>query len=155
KCSHSSTSSPNWEKDSISRDHSQAAVARQAHIRPPWARSTPVFCAASVAPMTDRRLRVLYLNNAFPPGVSGRFPSLNPAGHPQETRMGQALGRLTDLRTVGLLPEEVYGQLEPRDGSIGLEHACLLWERRPELWHRWLSWRRLRRYYLAESARSG
>ena len=102
--------------------------------------------------MTDRRLRVLSLNNAFPPGVTGRFPAVNPAGHANETRMLQALGRLTQLSSVGLLPEETFGHLEPRDDSFGLEQDLLLWERKPELWHRWRSWRRLRHFYLAKIA---
>ncbi len=105
--------------------------------------------------MATDRLRVLYLSNAFPPGVTGRFPSVNPAGHPQETRMAQALARITDLSSVGLLPQEVWGRLEPRDDSLGLEHKLLLWERPPELWHRWRSWRQLRRFYLEKTARSG
>ena len=102
--------------------------------------------------MTDSRLRVLSLNNAFPPGVTGRFPAVNPAGHANETRMLQALGRLTQLSSVGLLPEETFGHLEPRDDSFGLEQDLLLWERKPELWHRWRSWRRLRHFYLAKFA---
>jgi len=105
--------------------------------------------------MSNSRLRVLYLSNAFPPGVGGRFPSVNPAGHPQETRMAQALARKTDLVSVGLLPQEVWGQLEPKDDSIGLDHKLLLWERPPELWHRWWSWRQLRMFYLMEFVRNG
>jgi len=105
--------------------------------------------------MTNRRLRVLYLSNAFPPGVTGRFPSLNPSGHATETRFGEALGKLTELKSVGLLPGEVWGNLEPADGSIGLNHELLLWERKPELWHRWRSWRQLRQYYLEEVSRTG
>jgi glycosyltransferase involved in cell wall biosynthesis len=100
--------------------------------------------------MKDNRLRLLYLSNAFPPGVTGRFPSVNPAGHATETRMAQALGALADLTTVGLLPEEVFGQLEPRDGSLGVEHELILWERKPELWHRWQAWRQLKHFYRAK-----
>jgi glycosyltransferase involved in cell wall biosynthesis len=105
--------------------------------------------------MPNPRLRVLYLSNAFPPGVSGRFPSLNPAGHATETRMTQALARRTALTSVGLMPGEVWGKLEPRDDSLGVEHEVLLWQRKPELWHRWRSWRRLRRFYLERMARGG
>src|SRR5580693_6724863 len=96
------------------------------------------------------QLRVLSLSNAFPPGVTGRFPSVNPAGHATETRMNQALAKLTDLSSVGLLPEETFGHLEPNDGSLGLDHELLLWERKPELWHRWRAWRKLRAWYLAK-----
>jgi glycosyltransferase involved in cell wall biosynthesis len=102
-----------------------------------------------------KRLRLLYLSNAFPPGVAGRFPGVNPAGHPQETRNVQALAKLAEISTVGLLPEETFGRLEPRDGSLGLEHELLLWERKPELWHRWRAWRQLRRFYLEKVARTG
>lgn len=105
--------------------------------------------------MPANRLRVLYLSYAFPPGVSGRFPSLNPAGHATETRMAQALSRQAEVSTVGIQAREVFGNLEPRDDSIGLEHELLLWDRRPELWHRWYSWRQLRRFYLERTARSG
>jgi glycosyltransferase involved in cell wall biosynthesis len=105
--------------------------------------------------MSNHRLRLLYLSNAFPPGVTGRFPSLNPAGHATETRMAQALGGLTQLSSIGLLPEEVFGKLEPRDDSLGLEHRLLLWERKPELWYRWRSWRTLRHHYLREAGRAG
>jgi glycosyltransferase involved in cell wall biosynthesis len=69
--------------------------------------------------------------------------------------MVQALSRLAEISTVGMLAREIYGKLEPRDDSIGLEHELLLWDRRPELWHRWHSWRRLRRYYLEKTARQG
>jgi glycosyltransferase involved in cell wall biosynthesis len=103
--------------------------------------------------MSNPRPRLLYLSNAFPPGVTGRFPSINPAGHANETRMAQALGRLTDLSSVGLLPAEVFGKLVPRDDSLGLEHQFLLWDMKPELWHRWRSWRLLRYHYLQELAR--
>lgn len=105
--------------------------------------------------MTNNPLRVLYLSNAFPPGVSGRFPAANPAGHATETRFAQALGKRVRLSTVGLLPDVVYGRLEPRDDSLGLEHEMVIWDRRPELWHRWLCWRQLRRYYLDKVAKEG
>lgn len=105
--------------------------------------------------MTNGRLRVLSLTYAFPPGVSSRFPSLNQAGHPNETRLAEALSRLAEVSTVGMLAREIFGKLEPRDDSIGLEHELLLWDRRPELWHRWHSWRQLRRFYLEKTARQG
>jgi glycosyltransferase involved in cell wall biosynthesis len=105
--------------------------------------------------VTNDRLRLLYLTYAFPPGVIERFPSLNPSGHATETRMTQALSRLAEVSTVGMLAREIFGKLEPRDDSIGLEHELLLWDRRPELWHRWNSWRQLRRFYLEKTARHG
>jgi glycosyltransferase involved in cell wall biosynthesis len=69
--------------------------------------------------------------------------------------MAQALSRLAEVSTVGMLAREIFGKLEPRDDSIGLEHELLLWDRRPELWHRWHSWRQLRRFYLEKTARHG
>jgi glycosyltransferase involved in cell wall biosynthesis len=105
--------------------------------------------------MSDKRLRLLYLSNAFPPGVTGRFPSINPSGHATETRFGQTLAKLAGVTTVGLLPGDVFGQLEPRDNSLGLDHELVIWERKPELWHRWLSWRQLRRFYIDKVARDG
>lgn len=105
--------------------------------------------------MRPHRLRLLYLSNAFPPGVTGRFPDVNPAGHATETRMAEALAKLTTLSTVGLLPGDVFGRLEPRDDSLGREHDLILWERRPELWHWWRAWRALRRFYAAAVARDG
>jgi glycosyltransferase involved in cell wall biosynthesis len=121
------------------------------HCFPLGTRARSRYCSF----MTGRRLRVLSLSNAFPPGVTGRFPSVNPAGHANETRMLQALARVTRLSTIGLLPEETFGHLEPNDGSLGLEHELLLWERKPELWHRWRSWRALRSFYLKKSATEG
>lgn len=105
--------------------------------------------------MTGRPLRIFYLSNAFPPGVSGRFPSVNPAGHATETRMTRALAEITQLTSITLLGGEVFGALEPRDDSLGLEHELVLWDRPPEPWHRWRSWRQLRDHYLRSVAASG
>jgi glycosyltransferase involved in cell wall biosynthesis len=69
--------------------------------------------------------------------------------------MAQALSRRAEISTVGMLAREIFGKLEPRDDSIGLEHKLLLWDRRPELWHRWHSWRQLRHFYLEKTARHG
>lgn len=69
--------------------------------------------------------------------------------------MAQSLSQLAEVSTVGMLAREIFGRLEPRDDSIGLEHELLLWDRRPELWHRWSSWCRLRRFYLEKTARHG
>jgi hypothetical protein len=62
--------------------------------------------------MANAPLRVLYLTNALPPGVSGRFPSLGAAAHATETRMAQALAKRVTLSTVGLLSRRVWGHLE-------------------------------------------
>jgi glycosyltransferase involved in cell wall biosynthesis len=69
--------------------------------------------------------------------------------------MAQALSRQAEVATVGLLASELFGRLEPTDDSIGLEHELVLWDRRPELWHRWHSWQRLRRFYLEKAAGDG
>jgi len=105
--------------------------------------------------MTAGRLRILFCSHAFPPGVSQRFPGVQSAPHAQQTHMGLALARLADVSTVGWMHHKVWGHLEPRDNSIGLEHELLLWDLKPELWHRWRSWRRLRRFYLAKVEREG
>ena len=44
---------------------------------------------------------------------------------------------------------------EPKDDSLGLELDLKLWDRNPVLWHRWISWRKLRHYYLEEVQRNG
>ena len=105
--------------------------------------------------MTRDRLRLLYLSNAFPPGVSGRFPTIAAAAHATETRMAQALSKVAEISTVGLITGKLRGHLEPRDDSIGLEHKFVLWESPPDLWHRWRNWRQLRRFYLEEVKRNG
>lgn len=105
--------------------------------------------------MKDSRLRFLYLSNAFPPGVTGRFPASCAAAHATETRMAQALAKRVDITTVGLLPKKIWGHLEPRDDSFGLEHGLIIWDRKPEIWHRWVSWRKLRDFYLEHVKQSG
>ena len=69
--------------------------------------------------------------------------------------MAQALAKRAEISTVGLLPRRIWGHLNPTDDSLGLEHKLLICERRPELWHRWRSWRQLRRFYLEEVKRKG
>ncbi len=98
--------------------------------------------------MTNDPLRILFLSHAFPPGVSNRFPAIQNAPHAQQTHMARAFARLAEVSSVGWLPAKVWGRLEPRDNSDGLEHDLLLWDLKPELWHRWRSWHRLRRFYL-------
>lgn len=102
--------------------------------------------------MTSRPLRLLYLGNAYPPGMAGEtfitsHSFLTP--HISETRLVQGLSRLADVSTVGLLSGKSWGRRnEPKDDSPGLEHDLVLWNRNPALWHRWISWRKLRRLYL-------
>jgi glycosyltransferase involved in cell wall biosynthesis len=107
--------------------------------------------------MTNRRLRLLYLGNAFPPGMAGESfvtadSFLTP--HLSETRLVQELSRLADVSTVGLLPGKTWKKRkEPKDDSPGLEHKLVLWDRNPALWHRWNSWRKLRQLYLEKTQR--
>ena len=102
--------------------------------------------------MINRRLRVLYLGNAYPPGMAGEsfvtaHSFLTP--HLSETLLVTELSRLADVSSVGLLPGSGWERTKaPRDNSPGLNHDLVLWERNPALWHRWSSWRKLRRYYL-------
>jgi glycosyltransferase involved in cell wall biosynthesis len=102
--------------------------------------------------MINRRLRVLYLGNALPPGMAGEgfvnaHSFLTP--HLSETMLIRELARLTDIASVGLPPSWVWKRTrEPKDDSPGLEHDLVLWDRNPALWYRWISWRKLRRYYL-------
>jgi len=103
--------------------------------------------------MANRRLRLLYLGVAFPPGMAGK---LFVTAHLSETRQTQELSRLADVTTVGLLPGVMWKKrLEPKDDTEGLEHKLILWDRNPALWHRWVSWRKLRRLYLEQTQREG
>ncbi|HTV39938.1 MAG TPA: glycosyltransferase [Candidatus Sulfotelmatobacter sp.] len=102
--------------------------------------------------MKDRRLRVLYLGNAFPPGMTGeKFVSAHSflVPHLSETLLIQELSKLVEVSSVGLLPGTAWHRTkEPKDDSPGLAHDVVLWDRNPALWHRWVSWRKLRTYYL-------
>ena len=106
--------------------------------------------------MTNHRLSLLYLGNAFPPGVTWVFRPLCVTASVYETRMVQALAAQVKISSVGLLPAKIWGHLDgPKDDSGGLENELLLWDRKPELWHRWRSWRKLRRFYLEKTRRDG
>ena len=99
--------------------------------------------------MTNRRLRLLNLGNALPPGRAGQF-FINSG----EIQLWQNLSRFAEVATVGLLPGKLWKKrLAPKDDSPGLEHELLLWDRNPALWHRWISWRKLRRFYLGKARR--
>ena len=104
--------------------------------------------------MTSRRVRLLYLGNAMQRGWGGRI--LSPHVYSGEIFLLQKLSRFADVATVGLLPGKLWQRrFEPKDDSPGLEHELLLWDRNPALWHRWDSWRKLRRYYLEKESREG
>jgi glycosyltransferase involved in cell wall biosynthesis len=104
--------------------------------------------------MTNRRLRLLYMGNLFPPGWAGRHVSLH--HYCGDIFLWQKLSQFADVSTVGLLPGKLWKKrFEPKDDSPGLEHELLLWDRNPALWHRWISWRKLRRYYLEKVQREG
>src|ERR1700722_18050305 len=102
--------------------------------------------------MTNHRLRVLYLGNSYPPGMAGESfvnasSFLTP--HLSETLLVTELSRLADVSSIGLLPGSGWERTKAsRDNSPGLNHDLVLWDRNPALWHRWNSWRKLRRYYL-------
>lgn len=107
--------------------------------------------------MTNRRLRVLYLGNAYPPGMAGEgFVNAHSIliPHLSETMLVTELSRLADVSSVGLLPGSGWERTKaPRDNSPGLNHDLVLWDRNPALWHRWISWRKLRRCYLDKMQR--
>lgn len=69
--------------------------------------------------------------------------------------MANALSKLAEITTIGLLPRQLWGHLEPKDDSLGLNHKLLLWDRNPKIWHRWYSWRRLRAFYLEDVRQNG
>jgi len=91
--------------------------------------------------------RLLYLGNAFPPGVSALFPELQPAGHLIETQLVNAVRPWFDVRSVGLASVAVDRLPQPLPGSPGLDHALNLLDHPPALWHRWRSVRRLHHTY--------
>src|SRR5271169_2951060 len=47
-------------------------------------------------------LKLLYLGFAFPPGVAGRFPEAQPAGHLIETSLVNSLRTWFEIRSVGI-----------------------------------------------------
>lgn len=96
--------------------------------------------------MSSRQL--LYLGNAFPPGVSALFPELQPAGHLIETNLVNALRPWFDVRSIGISSVRVEAVPHPRPDSPGLPNALNLLDRKPALFHRWRSLRRLRLAYL-------
>lgn len=97
------------------------------------------------SPMQTRRL--LYLGNAFPPGISGLFPESQPAGHLIETSLVSSLGSHFDIRSVGISRVDVDRITTRLASSPGLPNQLNLVDRRPELWSRWRSLRRLQLTY--------
>ena len=109
--------------------------------------------------MKTDRLRLLYLTHAFPPDntlppeMAGQ---LFVNGHEGEARLVQALSRLTEISTIGFGAGKFWRSgLVPKDDSPGLKHELLLWDRKPELWHRWMSAQKLRQFYLEKTRREG
>ena len=77
-------------------------------------------------------------------------------GHEGEARLVQALSRLTEISTIGFGAGKFWWSgLVPKDDSPGLKHELLLWDRKPELWHRWMSAQKLRQFYLEKTRREG
>lgn len=63
--------------------------------------------------------------------------------------MWQKISEMADISAVSLLHRTFWEKrFEPRDDTPGLDPELILWERIPALWHRWISWRQLRAYYL-------
>jgi hypothetical protein len=85
-----------------------------------------------------KRLRLLYLGFAFPPGVAALNPGLNPAGHALETQMMMELRDYFEVRSAGVLPLEPP-RLERADPQSGIAHDIILLEKPPELYHRFRS----------------
>jgi len=95
-----------------------------------------------------RRFRLLYLGNAFPPGVSALYPELQPAGHLIETSLIRSLNNACEIRSVGISNVDVSGLSGPvPTASPGLPNILNLVDRPPELWRRWRSLQHLRRAY--------
>jgi glycosyltransferase involved in cell wall biosynthesis len=91
--------------------------------------------------------RLLYLGNAFPPGISGLFPESQPAGHLIETNLISSLSSHCEIRSVGISNvnvDEISGRATP---SPGLPNRLNLLDRPPQLWTRWRSLRCLRHTY--------
>lgn len=106
--------------------------------------------------MTKERLSLLYLGNAFPPNLGWVFSPHCITPPVYEIGMTQALSRRVAVSTVGLVPDKLLGHWNgSKDASSGLEHELVLWDRKPELWHRWRSWRKLRQFYLEKTQREG
>jgi glycosyltransferase involved in cell wall biosynthesis len=101
----------------------------------------------------NRRLRLLYLGNAFPPGWGGRL--VHNHIYSGEVFLIQKLSRFAEVSSVGLLLKDFWPKrFEPTDDSPGLEHELMLYDF-PGRWHRWISWRKLRRYYLEKVKKEG
>jgi len=92
--------------------------------------------------------KLLYLGFAFPPGVTGRFPEAQPAGHVIETNLVTSLRPWFEIRSVGISWIRVEA-VPPGDASPGLPHELNLLDKWPELFHRWNSLARLKRQYQA------
>jgi len=106
--------------------------------------------------MKKERLSLLYLGNAFPPGLAWVFSPLCITPPVYEIGMTQALSKWMDVSTVSLAPAKLMSHWDGlKDTSSGLENELILWERNPKLWHRWRSWRQLRRYYQERTQRKG
>jgi glycosyltransferase involved in cell wall biosynthesis len=166
--------SPDWGYD-LARGHSRGSPLGTALWRVPAPRpdsgrrsrrqvAQPALACASLWPtlrsdylrwaqygpkrtMQDKP-RLLYLGLAFPPGVAGSFPELQPAGHLVETSLIQAVGTYAEVRSVGISPVDVEKLLGRLDNSPGLPHHLNLLDRPPELLHRFRSLRQLRGTYL-------
>jgi glycosyltransferase involved in cell wall biosynthesis len=97
--------------------------------------------------MEGRRLRLLYLGNQCPPGWGGRLRSLHL--YAGDAFLWHKLSGMADVSAVSLMHWKFWEKrFEPKDETPGLNPELFLWDRNPALWHRWISWRQLRAYYL-------
>jgi glycosyltransferase involved in cell wall biosynthesis len=105
-----------------------------------------------MANVANRRLRVLYLGNQSPPGWAGRYVHMH--RYCGEAVIWQKMSQWADVSAVTLLKRCYWDhRFDPKDDIPGLDHELVLWDRNPALWHRWDSWRKLRRYYLGKVRR--
>jgi glycosyltransferase involved in cell wall biosynthesis len=93
----------------------------------------------------------MYLGNQCPPGWAERYGTLH--RYCGEVFLWQKLSELADVSTVSLLHRTLWERrAEAKDETPGLDHELVIWDRNPALWHRWISWRQLKAYYLQKVA---
>ncbi|MCU0770909.1 MAG: glycosyltransferase family 4 protein [Verrucomicrobia bacterium] len=94
-----------------------------------------------------RQPRLLYLGNAFPPGVAALHPELQPAGHLIETNLIRSIAGKFEIRSTGISEVDPSRlNLDP-SCSPGLPNVLNLLDRPPALWNWIRSLRRLRKSY--------
>lgn len=102
----------------------------------------------------ETKPRLLYLSFAFPPGLRALHPGINPAGNAFETQMAAALREHFEMRSIALLPFPVKDLPENAAPDSGIAHDLMLVEQPPELWHRAIALREMKRAYKQWVARN-